>query len=283
MGLVGNESKNTQLVCVVGLLYNIPSIIQSMGRIRMNRRKSYSEFAILIPKENKSKLHLDRIDSRQNYIGLLAHRVVGKGRQKMYMSCMTVSSVYDWINTDIGCRVVSLGVRMGYKQNKCNKCDMCLGTSVNLSSIGKKKAIDMNNIMKQTGIEILRKLKNHCLVCMETSCYGTCVAKQRNGIICYHCLGKHRAKECKKEYRTILEGKACYSCYQYNYNAEAIHDYSTCTKPGQIQEKLRCLIHSTYLECKKNGSRSTILEYLAGIYSSEETFFRYLYKFKDMK
>ena len=34
LGLVGNESAKTQLIVIVGVLYNLLSIVQAMGRIR---------------------------------------------------------------------------------------------------------------------------------------------------------------------------------------------------------------------------------------------------------
>ena len=117
IGLVGNESSKTQLVCIVGLLYNLPSIVQAMGRIRPHRRNTTSLVRIFINVNNNSKLYLGRIEGKRNYQGLISTQIVSQNSIDYYYKCMTVNSVYDWLTQDLGCRLRSLSKRLGYKQN----------------------------------------------------------------------------------------------------------------------------------------------------------------------
>ena len=283
LGLVGNESINTQLVCIVGLLYDLPSIVQAMGRIRPKRRRKISEMMIFIPNKVKSLLHLGRISAKTNFQQLCACRILSESMKERYMRVMTVSSVYEWLTNDTGCKLVSLACRMGYRQNVCNKCDYCTKSITHKSAEQQRRKIENNRKRKSVGIQLLSKLKKHCFCCKKSSCIGTCLASKLPGMNCYHCLGKHRANQCTMEYKSVLKNKACYSCFVFNHSEDCNHDYTQCKQKGEVQERLRGLIHHDFIEAKKTNRVLNFTTFISGIYATEETFFKYLYKYKNWK
>ena len=282
LGLVGNESINTQLVCIVGLLYDLLSVIQAMGRIRPNRRNDDSSMYIFIPTELKRQLHLDSIDSKINFTQLKSNKIIDSNCEDYYHKCMTATSVYEWITKDIGCRLVSLSRRLGYKGRTCKKCDNCTSTNINKASKLKHHNLRVWNKEKEYARDILERLKRYCLVCKKRSCIGICIVSNSASLQCFHCLGKHRARECKNDYKRILKDKACFSCYAYNMSQSDNHDYNTCSKDGQIKERLRGLIHYAYKEQRKKGVNISYINYLAGIYSSERSYIKFLYSFRQI-
>ena len=284
LGLVGNESINTQLVCIVGLLYNIPSIVQSMGRIRPMRRTKHSSVLIFTGRNYSSQLKCAEENSWKAYDELVGCNLVSKSMERDYFRSMSQLSVNNWLFNDTGCRLVSLAKRLGYQQKKCNLCDVCTNTHVKKASICKTIQSNQSNQQKNNGIRLLQRLKQKCICCNLSTCIGNCVVRGLGkGLICYHCLGRHASKNCTV-YRPILNGKACFTCYRFNYNQQCIHRYSDCAKDGEVKERLRALIQNDFLEKQKNGSKSlSFISHLAGIYASEETYFRFLHKYKDWK
>ena len=292
LGLVGNESSNTQMVCIVGLLYNLPLIVQAYGRIRPSRRKEYSICSIFTLKKNNRRLWQDssehsssiEAESSNAFNELVGNGLMSLDNKEKYDRSMTMMAVNDWLFKDQGCRLVSLAGRLGYRHKKCNICDNCTNTNVNTSAGLKQKAIRNNNIRRNEGIRILKLLKNKCLCCNSSTCDGSCVVRKMKGIVCFQCLGPHVARNCPKEYRNILSGKACYSCWAYNYSDSVVHDHTVCSVDGGIKERLRAIIQSDYIEQKtKKGNASSFNVHLAGIFAGEETFFRFLYKYHDWK
>ena len=106
-------------------MYDIPSIVQAIGRIRPRRRNDDSLLKIFIPKNVEAKLYLGRIECKSNFRQLVTSRVISDNKRSIYMKCMTVDSIYEWMVKDIGCRPVLLASRMGYDQIKCDVCDNC--------------------------------------------------------------------------------------------------------------------------------------------------------------
>lgn len=284
LGLVGNECSKTQLVCIVGLMYNIPSIVQSIGRIRPKRRNANSQCRIYTAMNHKSILRSRKEECFKMVDELIGCNIVSKDCKGKYLKSMTVHSVNGWLFHDQGCRMVSLSSRLGFEQSPCRLCDRCTDTCVNRAAVLRKKQLDSNKVEKESGIRLLSRLKQKCLVCNNTSCSGTCLVRNRSGLVCFHCLGSHVASKCPKAYRTILKNKACYSCYKFNYSEDCIHHFTECSKEGQIKERLRCLIQHDYQQKKKNRRiQSNFEQHLSGIYASEVTFFKFLYHYRDWK
>ena len=290
VGLVGNESSKTQMVCIVGLLYNIPSIIQSMGRIRPRKRTSHSLCSIFTSDNNQWKIKESKDSSKAAFNELVGCKIISKDSMVRYFQSMTMASVHNWLFDDEGCRLVSLGKRMGYNvDNKCNICDKCItgSSNVRMASLSKRKQNDIAMVKKEAGIRLLQRLKQKCICCNTSTCSGTCVVKSIQGrMVCYHCLGYHTSSSCGV-YKSILQGKACYSCYVFNYDQTAQHSFESCRKEGEIRERLRALIHYDYREktkFRKSGSQLYSFNvHLSGIYASEETFFTFLYEYRDWK
>ena len=45
LGLVGNENKKTQMICIVGLLYNLPSIVQE-ATVELDLKKGAKKVSV---------------------------------------------------------------------------------------------------------------------------------------------------------------------------------------------------------------------------------------------
>lgn len=284
LGIVGNESSRTQMVCIVGLLYNLPSILQSYGRIRPRRRNQSSLCSIYTAKNNVARLKGIEVDSSRNFDELVGSGIVSSSNKSKYNNSMTTKAVHDWLFKDQGCRLVNLAGRLGFRHPKCNICDMCTDTCVRVSSDLNKKKMINNNEQRKIGERILQRMKQKCLICNSAQCNGSCVVKKMQGVTCYHCLGNHVASRCKREYRNILKGKACYSCYVYNHSEDCIHNYTECSGSGGIKERFRGLIQYDYLaKRKKNEIQTSFLVHLSGIFATVDSFFMFLYKYRDWK
>lgn len=284
LGLVGNESTKTQYVCIVGILYNLPSVIQSIGRIRPRRRTEESLCRIFTAVNNLPKMKVAMEESKVAFDELVCCGVLSSENKPKYFQTMTMSSVNNWLFNDKKCRLATLGWRLGYRVNKCDICDICTNSEVRQLSQAKKKHVDTSRMEKQAGVQLLGRMKVRCICCNSTSCVGSCIVKKFKGLVCYHCLGAHRSSQCTV-YKPILKGKACYACYVFNYGQEVAHNFQDCAKEGEIRERLRALIQRDYLEKRKEKGKVgyNFNIHLAGIFADEEKFFRFLYKYKDWK
>ena len=284
LGLVGNESSKTQLVCIVGLLYNIPSIIQSIGRIRPHRRTERSICAIFTGVDNNAQLQCSKPATSKLFVELCALKILKKSDELTFRRSNSRGSVNNWLFSDKGCRMVSLASRLGFEQRVCNLCDRCKNTAI--SRQGQLRMEDINRKWKQKHecIRLLTRMKLKCIVCNSISCGGNCVVMKRKRMTCYHCLGTHRANQCKKQHINILQNKACFSCYLYNYEGSISHDNTMFRNNGDIRERLRGLINNHYLiKSSAREQGKTFNEFLQEIYTTEETFFDFLYLYKDWK
>lgn len=284
LGLVGNESSRTQMVCIVGMHYDLPSIIQAYGRVRPKRRTKNSKCLIYTAPNNYGRLKAVEVENTNAFNELVGSGIMNSANAVKYNRSMTMAAVNDWLFKDQGCRIVSLAGRLGFQHHKCSVCDMCTDTCVNILANLKGKKKYNNNVRQQFGVRLLTRMKHKCLGCNKTSCNGSCVVTKMQGIVCYHCLGNHVASKCPKQYKSILKGKACYSCYMYNYSEDVIHDFTTCSGTGGIKERLRGLIQYDYLEKrKKKEIKVSFISHLAGIFATSESFFMFLYKYRDWK
>lgn len=287
LGLVGNESSKTQLVCIIGLLYNLPSIVQAMGRIRPARRTENSTCMIFTAEHNFEKIQVSKVDSLNAFNELVGCKIMSIDTKIQYFRSMSLGSVNNWLFDDTGCRMVSLGKRLGFTQNICKVCDICTNTNVKRSSISKQLLMDKQICEKELGIQLLQRFRFKCICCNNSFCTGICVVKKMGrGLNCYHCLGNHRSSECSI-YKPILKGKACFSCYQFNYSQQSVHIYTACNEDGQIRERLRALIQNDFLQKRtqkrRSGETYSFQEHLSGIYANVDTYFRFLHKYKDWK
>lgn len=284
LGIVGNESSKTGLVCIVGLHYNLPSIVQAYGRIRFKQRTKYSKCSIFTAANNNGNLHRAKTEDPIKLDNLIGMGIVSEKNREKYKKSMTVQSVHEWLYKDQGCRLVSLAHRLGFRQQKCTICDMCTNSCVRIAAKTTRKNLVIDRTRKDAGLQLLRRLKMKCICCNKSECNGSCVASKRKTITCFHCLGPHYASRCSKSYQNILKGKACFSCWVYNYSDECIHDHSVCSADGGIKERFRALIQYDYLEKRKKSNMSmTFNVHLAGIFASEASFFRFLHKYNDWK
>ena len=88
-------------------------------------------------------------------------------------------------------------------------------------------------------------------------------------------------KDCPAAYKTILGGKACFSCYVYNYSDSVVHSRDECSVEGEIQERLRGLIHYDFKSKKERNASVDFNVHLSGIFADSKTFFSFLYKYRE--
>ncbi len=290
IGLVGNESTMTQTVCIVGLLYNLPSIIQSIGRIRAQRRNEKSECTIFTDVNYKYKLDDAVAKSNADCEQLIGCNLLERANMGKYFKSMTMNAVNGWLFHDQGCRIASLSARLGYVHNKCQQCDRCTNTSVNRCTILRKNRINLNNTRRKEGIRLLQLMKTMCVVCNKARCEGSCVVggiqlgRRKGSYVCFKCLGPHLSRDCRKAYQIALTNKACYRCFQYNYCDEVRHDFSVCKDDGGIKDRLKALIQHDF--CDKNEhlrkeDKISFSSHVSGIYASADTFFAFLYRYRN--
>jgi superfamily II DNA helicase RecQ len=273
LGLVGNESHRTQLVCIVGFLYDLPSVVQSIGRIRVQRRTKYSRVMIFTPMrgvgdKESVRTRIDRFEQLCE-IGILKRE-----SEESFKYFMGVESVKDWLFKDQGCRLVSLGNRLGYGLNsKCKSCDVCVNGSVNKFAVVARKEIAVKKSAKVDGLNLLERMKLKCLVCAKESCGGTCIAKRYNR--CHKCFGNHMSTSCDRRHQKVLEGRACYSCFVFNCDEYKGHDFRDCSRRGHLQERLRGFVMRGYVNEVRGGEKKlTFNSFLSRLYASEEAFFK---------
>ena len=112
-GLVGNESRSCRVVLVLGLLYDLMSVVQAMGRLRPLQRRSNGciEFLVQTPSEE----HLRRMRGADHVKSaeLLRRGVLTEESLSSYELVGTRIGVHDWTFKDSGCRLVALGHRFG--------------------------------------------------------------------------------------------------------------------------------------------------------------------------
>ncbi len=288
IGLVGNESTKTQTVCIVGLLYNIPSIIQCLGRIRPQRRTDDSQCTIFTNESYNFMLERASVKGESDCAQLISCKLLDRANRGKYLKSMTVNSVNGWLFHDMGCRIVSLCARLGYKHAPCKRCDRCTNTTVSRCRLIRRKRNEESNTKMKAGIKLLEAMKNYCVVCKKTTCIGTCVANSRQrrrriGIVCFKCLGNHSSANCDKKYESAFMNKACYCCFQYNYSIQARHNFDECRNDGGIKDRLRCLLHHDYCEKveQRGDTELTFQTYMSGVYATPGTYFDFLYKYSS--
>lgn len=284
VGLVGNESSKTQLVCIVGLLYNIQSIIQSIGRIRPACRTGESLCAIFTLEDNSQSIQHNRSESTKLFIELSTLEILKESDRVTFERANTATSVNNWLFDDKGCRMVSLASRLGFQQTICKLCDRCTNTSVNAQGRMRSDMIEKKRNQKRVCIQLLTRLKLKCFVCNSKHCGGNCVVRGIGRMACFHCLGSHSANACKRYHVSVLRNKACFSCYLFNYEGSIHHDNTVCRKNGELKERLRGLLQYHYLhktDYKQKGK--SFVDFLGKVYTSEDTFFDFLYMYRDWK
>jgi hypothetical protein len=107
------------------------------------------------------------------------------------------------------------------------------------------------------------------LLCNKRTCKGVC--KQQHGK-CLKCDGNHQSSVCKKEYMLSLQGKACYSCYEYVFDNNKKHTFKEC----QVQERLRVLFITDYRKRSSLNKKLSYREYLNEHFSSKTSFCKFV-------
>lgn len=152
IGLVGNECSQNHCVVVIGLLYDILSVIQSIGRIRPHRRKMHSTFQIFLPNETilKRILNQRRRDELKKFQLLSENKLITMNFEE-FNKILSSESVYEWCCKDLDCRYQSLHERMKFSNlpGPCKMCDNC-NTKVNSNMMNYIHVPNYTPILTQT-------------------------------------------------------------------------------------------------------------------------------------
>ena len=277
LGIVGNENQENHFVCIVGYLYNCQSIVQSIGRIRPHRRvRNLSKVEIYVDVLNTFELNNMKADSKRMASNMIRHKVIDENSKDYFLFGSTQYAVYEWIHNNSKCRIATLGARVGSlveRNRRCGICDICMAVADDnqlnkMSKIASDFRDKEREIIKET-IENLKILKLKCLLCNKRTCKGVC--KQQHGK-CLKCDGNHQSSVCKKEYMLSLQGKACYSCYEYVFDNNKKHSFKEC----QVQERLRVLFITDYRKRSSLNKKLSYREYLNEHFSSKTSFCKFV-------
>ena len=275
IGIVGNECANTHTVIIVGVLYDLLSIIQAMGRIRPHRRNTSSKLFIFIPKQSTHILRQRKDNEIMRKNQLIAIGLIKQSDEVYYNNCLTSESVIKWCSNTSVCRITTLGNSIGHNFSWCNVCDVCTKSPIALTARVAERSLMLDNSMKQKAAMVLEGLKQKCLVCGNSRCEGGCnVIAGR----CYKCYGNHVTKFCNKKHLGILKDRGCYNCYCLFTTRGKTHTFKWCcdTKNKGYKERIRTLLFERY---KTVCNTISFFDFMQDIYASDTNYDVFLSSF----
>ena len=289
LGLVGNECSRCQLVVVVGYLYDIPSIIQAMGRIRPHRRNERSSFMLFGPEISSEEYQEKKEAERKHWNVLKNNNLVNDEIRLVYNKSMTQTSVISWAYQTKTCRVQYLKDKMGSTvgiSNICG-CDVCNNKSkkqqlrsngIKRAQIYNQKQIEVQLSERDKANEVLKLLSSRCLLCNRQVCDGTCAVKKEGR--CLKCGSrKHTNALCTqaKAHTKPLHNIACFCCFQYNVTGRPTHIYGQ----SSIKERLKYLFLSEYVketEFVQSKATHSLEHFLYVHFSNVDSYYKFLSK-----
>ncbi|CAJ1963577.1 unnamed protein product [Cylindrotheca closterium] len=206
--LVGNENLNCKTVICFGHMYNLASLIQAMGRLRVNQRNGCKAICFLdVDKEVDAASDLM---AHLSCCGLLSDAV------RKFVGPTSLNNFYRTSECRIALATKEFGARL---VPNCGECDNCVTTRI------QERKVNMNCDAQQkheAEVEINRefsslrdKMDAACVVCERVSCKGEDCMTGR----CHICgIEGHNTKECTMRNckpKDSLEGRACRNCWTF--------------------------------------------------------------------
>jgi superfamily II DNA helicase RecQ len=237
IGLVGNESQRCRHVLIVGYIYNLMSVVQAMGRLRMSQRIEGATIDMVVPKLSSMRVTEFETQSRIDFEKLLSRKLIPSDWDS-YKSFSTTLGIMAWMDTP-GCQLANLDKIFGHSRTNCQVCSVCTNGPLIETAMIASKVISRSIQQQHQATDILRRLVDRCLVCDSTSCNGEkCLPANR----CYRCGGRHQSQKCpvSANIKTIMKGVGCSFCLDMKERVGfKTHDYGTeCT----LKRRLRRLI-----------------------------------------
>ena len=128
IGIVGNENEAAGLICVVGLLHDLSSLLQSIGRLRPKQRGPDARvYQILLEKDLRpSKRMSDESDFKRGE--LIQSGVLGKDDLLTFNDIFHIDGYRAFLNAD-GCHMMRLETMFSgldsTPQSSCGSCCWC--------------------------------------------------------------------------------------------------------------------------------------------------------------
>ena len=284
LGIVGNENTSTQYVGIIGYLYDILSVFQSIGRIRPHRRqKGISMIKVTVPVLNDYIRQSMQRDDEQKFISLKSAKLLKEEDKAIFHQCLSSKSVVDWIHNECQCRRQALLSRLGADKigEICGDCDVCTSNISHITQMAMKatKKIKQTEVSMHKAKQILRELGNSCSLCRKQSCNGfVCLPNHKKKWYdgrCFKCLSKqHRSKECQIIFQCFKDKSCCYYCFgHHSYLGQTFH------LPGTeciLQDRLKVTIQLDYLLNNSSQNENGFINHLHKIYATEQTFMNFI-------
>jgi Helicase conserved C-terminal domain len=283
IALVGNENPKCRYLACAGYLYDSMQIVQAFGRLRPYMRVSTGAIMVGVP-EVLSDFRLE--EDRQRFTRLLNEHLISSDEYSQFQATMTSSGVRKWLidasEGQVGCALVALSNAFGKKRDNCGACLFCRSIPLNITQQVAEEQGEVARNNKQAAEQVLRKLAFVCLACGKADCWGLPFFMQKGAAeppennaccfpsnTCFQCgVSRHSRKECFD--KSYLNKKACCECWVFkNVPGAKRHEPSEC----EVKGRLRRLLSHNYLSSKEN---KTYQQYIEGIYTSTETFCKFL-------
>jgi superfamily II DNA helicase RecQ len=137
IGLVGNESKSCRHVLIVGYIYNLMSVVQAMGRLRLSQRIDGATIDVIVPKLSSKRVTECEIQSRNEFEKLLSRKLVPSDWDS-FKKFSTTLGIVAWVDTP-GCQLANLDKIFGHSRDNCQVCSVCInGPLIETATIASK-------------------------------------------------------------------------------------------------------------------------------------------------
>jgi hypothetical protein len=234
IGVVGNENEAAGLICVVGLLHDLSSFLQAIGRLRPKQRGPDARVYQIVLNEDlrPNKRMSDECDFKRSE--LVQAGVLSEDDLYTFNNIFHIDGYRAFLNGE-GCyirRLESMFSEAGsITQSFCRRCTWCRTRSMHLSFVpmGKTTCVAREHTIQVFNAEAPREeenpiglaaeaalveerymvnirylamcklawLKDHCPACASMDCIGECMKQS-----CYICgEPTHKAQACKFHYK----------------------------------------------------------------------------------
>ena len=256
VALVGNENVKCRSVIVVGMLFNLFSVVQAFCRLRPKQRLSGGLLAMIVPPITADMVesHVKKDTASAN--SLISRGILSEEKPPDFNKVGTLVSVCEWINEDVGCRIASLCKRFGTERSSCEVCDNCRGTATVLSSSRATSALSQETQQQNRALIVLRLMERQCIACQSPSCDGeSCLQPVIVGAkVCCCCGQNHWKNECDVKWSEILNGRGCYCCCDLRNRIEyRRHESYNCP----LKNRMKRLMIEAYRDQSKYLQMST--------------------------
>ena len=123
-----------------------------------------------------------------------------------------VRSVYDWLDTDTGRRILCLAGRFGYSCDSCQVCDVCRGPAVQMMARQARATLDME-------IALLGRRLKRCIKYSKRSVSGVALPLAMASRVCGTDATNVEAGAVRVDAKNFFMGRGCFGCYDLSRRA----------------------------------------------------------------